>query len=282
MMSQGDNTGLSDHEMVQLRWAYENLEHPSLAARLSNLLAEPIEEAISLLPKAWKSRLDETLRANSYTTVRLAIFTMNLNGNIRPQNRVHKLLAMCTGAAGGFFGPLTLLAELPITTTLILRSIANIARTQGEDLNDMAARMACVQVFALGARTSDDEAADTGYYALRTILGLHFERDILEYAANAHGPHIPAFIELTQAIASRFGVLISDKVALQMVPIAGAASGATINYLFMKHFQDVATGHFVVRRLERKYGSECIKNLYQSLAEEEAELEKEYSPVVGW
>lgn len=281
-MSQGDNTGLSDHEMVQLRWAYENLEHPSLAARLSNLLAEPIEEAISLLPKAWKSRLDETLRANSYTTVRLAIFTMNLNGNIRPQNRVHKLLAMCTGAAGGFFGPLTLLAELPITTTLILRSIANIARTQGEDLNDMAARMACVQVFALGARTSDDEAADTGYYALRTILGLHFERDILEYAANAHGPHIPAFIELTQAIASRFGVLISDKVALQMVPIAGAASGATINYLFMKHFQDVATGHFVVRRLERKYGSECIKNLYQSLAEEEAELEKEYSPVVGW
>lgn len=281
-MTQGDNTGLTDQEMMQLRWAYKNLEHPSLAARLSNLLAEPIEEAISLLPMAWKKRLDKVLRANSYRTVRLAIFTMNLDGNIRPQNRVHKLFAMCTGAAGGFFGPLTLVAELPITTTLILRSIANIARTHGEDLTDLGTRMACVQVFALGARTSDDEMADTGYYALRTILGLHFERDILQYTANAHGPHIPAFIELTQAIASRFGVLISDKVALQMVPIAGAASGATINYLFMKHFQDVATGHFVVRRLERKYGSDLVKNLYQSLAEEEAELEKEYSPVVGW
>jgi hypothetical protein len=281
-MTQAANTGLTEHEMVQLRWAYRNLEHPSLAARLSNLLAEPIEEAISLLPKPWKRRLDEILKANSYRTVKVAIFTMNLGAEIRPQNRLHKLFALCTGAAGGFFGPLTLLAELPITTTLIIRSIANIARTQGEDLNDMDTRMACVQVFALGARTSDDESADTGYYALRTILGLHFERDILEYAANAHGPHIPAFIELTQAVAARFGVLISDKVALQMVPIAGAASGATLNYIFMKHFQDVATGHFVVRRLERKYGSDLIRNLYQSLAEEEAEVEKEYSPVVGW
>ena len=76
---------------------------------------------------------------------------------------------------------------------------------------------------------------------------LDLERDIMEYASNAHGPHIPAFIELTQAIAARFGVLISDKVAVQMVPIAGAVSAATLNYLFMKHYQDVATGHFVVQ-----------------------------------
>jgi len=268
--------------MMELRWSYQNLEHPSLAARLSNLLAEPIEEAISLLPKNWKSRLDRTLKANSYRTVRLAIFSMNLSGTIRPQNYLHKLLGMCTGAAGGFFGPLTLLVELPVTTTLILRSIANIARTQGEDLTDQDTRMACVQVFALGARTKEDESADTGYYALRTILGLHFERDILEYAANAHGPHIPAFIELTRAVAARFGVLVSDKVAIQMVPIAGALSGATINYLFMKHFQDVATGHFVVRRLERKYGSDFIRDVYQQLVEEEIELEKEFSPVEGW
>lgn len=281
-MTEGDNTILTAGEMRQLRWAYENLEHPSLAARLSNLLAEPIEEAISLLPKTWKKRLDKTLKANSYRTVRMALFTMNLRGMARPQNRLHKLFAMSTGAAGGFFGPLTLLAELPITTTLIIRSIANIARTQGEDLNDEDTRLACVQVFALGARTTDDESADTGYYALRTILGLHFERDILEYAAHAKGPHIPAFIELTQAIAARFGVLISDKAALQMVPIAGAASGATVNYLFMKHFQDVATGHFVVRRLERKYGSDVIKDLYQKLEKEEQELAQEFSPVVGW
>lgn len=57
-MTQGGAARLSDHEMIELRWVYQNLELPSLAARLSNLLAEPIEEAISLLPKAWKSRID--------------------------------------------------------------------------------------------------------------------------------------------------------------------------------------------------------------------------------
>ena len=281
-MTEGNSDRLSKRDTFELRWAYQKLEHPSLAARLSNILAEPLEEGISLLPKTWRTRLDKTLKANTYRTVRFAIFSMNLGGSVRPQNLLHKLLATSTGAASGFFGPLTLLLELPVSTTLILRSIANIARTQGENLNDQDTRMACVQVFALGARTKDDESADTGYYALRTILGLHFERDILEYAANATGPHIPAFIEFTRAVAARFGVLISDKLAVQMVPIAGAVSAATLNYIFMKHFQDVATGHFVVRRLERKYGSEFIKKEYQQLKEEEIEMEKAFSPVQGW
>ena len=117
---------------------------------------------------------------------------------------------------------------------------------------------------------------------MRTILGLHLERDILEYAANASGPHIPAFIALTRAIAARCGILVSDGVALQMVPVAGATSGALINYPFMQHFQDVATGHFAIRRLERKYGSETIRDICETLAEEEREAEKAYSPVVGW
>ncbi|MCB1858462.1 MAG: EcsC family protein [Gammaproteobacteria bacterium] len=273
---------LSDQEMRELHWAYTNLEHPSLAARLSNLLAEPLEELFSLLPKSWKMRLDKALKANSYRTVRIAIASMNLGGPARPQNRLHKLLVLGTGAAGGYFGPLSLLIELPVTTTLILRSIANIAHAQGEDLNNQDTRMACVQVFALGARTRDDEAADTGYYALRTILGFHFERDILEYASNATGPHIPAFIDFTRAVAARFGVLISDAAAVKLVPVAGAITGAGLNLIFMKHFQDVATGHFIVRRLERKHGSELIRKEYQNLMDQELEQERDFSPVEGW
>ena len=152
---------------------------------------------------------------------------------------------------------------------------------EGEDLSQTDARIACVQVFALGGRTSDDEAADLGYYGLRITLGLHFERDILEYAAGAQGPHIPAFIDLTRAIAARFGVVISDKTAVQMVPIAGAVTGAMLNLIFIRHFQDVARGHFIVRRLERKYSVESIKQEYQSLLEEEV-LAEEFSPVEGW
>ncbi len=164
----------------------------------------------------------------------------------------------------------------------MLRAIAGIARHEGEDLGQPEAKMACVQVFALGGRTREDEAADLGYYGLRITLGLYFERDILEFAANAQGPHIPGLIQIVRSIAARFGVVISDKTAAQMVPIAGAASGAMLNLIFMNHYQNVARGHFIVRRLERKYGMDFIKDAYDRIREEELLSDREFSPLEGW
>jgi hypothetical protein len=273
---------LSGTEIAELRWAYQQLEHPSLASRLSSQLGQPVEDLIGLLPVKWQARLEKTFKTNIYLTVRAALLSMDSSRPSHSHDFLHKALAMGAGAAGGYFGPLTLLIELPFTTSLMLRSIADIARSYGEDLTQDATRVACVQVFALGARTKEDEAADVGYYALRTILGLHFERDIVEYAVGAKGPHIPAFVELTRAIAARFGVVISEQMAVKMVPIAGAISGAGLNLIFMKHFQDVARGHFIVRRLERQHGVEVIKAEYQRLAAEEASRMKEFTPVVGF
>jgi hypothetical protein len=68
---------------------------------------------------------------------------------------------------------------------------------------------------------------------------------------------------MLQAVGQRFGVQISEKVAAQTVPAIGAVGGATINFLFMKHFQDMAHGHFTVRRLENKYGEELVKQEYR-------------------
>lgn len=272
---------LTDPEMVELRWAYQNLEHPSLAARLSDVLASPIEEGLKLLPKTWRRRVEKTTEANMHRTLALAVASMGHVPTVRAHNWMHKFLAIGTGAVGGFFGPLTVLAELPLTTTLIFRSIADVANSQGEDLSEPEARLACAQVFALGGRTREDEAADLGYYGLRITLGLHFE-NILEYAGPGEGVHIPIAINLVRAIAARFGVVISDQAAARMIPFAGAVSGALLNYVFIKHYQDVARGHFIVRRLERQYGVEAIRDEYQRLADEEAEAEKEFSPVEGW
>jgi hypothetical protein len=169
-----------------------------------------------------------------------------------------------------------------VTTVLMLRAIADVARGEGEDLRQPDARIACVQVFALGGRTREDNIADLGYYGLRVTMGLYFERDVLEFAAAAQGPHIPAVIQMVRAISARFGVVISDKAAAQMVPIAGALSGAVLNLIFMNHYQDVARGHFIVRRLERKHGVDTIRETYQQLSDEEAAAEREFSPVEGW
>ena len=282
VMAQGV-AALSEQEMLELQWAQKHLEHPSLAARMSSVLASSIEEALSLLPRNWRKRMDGVATTTMYQSLKLAISSIDQLGvSSSTHNRLHQLLVTSSGAAGGFFGPMLMLAELPLTTTLILRSIAEIAKSEGEDLNQNDARIACIQVFALGGRTKEDEDADLGYYALRLTLGLHFERDILEYATGAQGPHIPAVIDFVRAVAARFGVVITDKVAAQMVPIAGAVSGAMLNLIFIRHFQDVAKGHFIVRRLERKYGNDRIRDEYLKLMEDEAEAAKTFNPVVGW
>jgi len=48
-----------------------------------------------------------------------------------------------------------------------------------------------------------------------------------------------------------------------MVPIAGAVGGVALNILFSRHFQSLAEGHFTVRRLERKYGGDAVRQAYE-------------------
>ncbi len=55
------------------------------------------------------------------------------------------------------------------------------------------------------------------------------------------------------------------KTAAQAPPAIGAVGGAVINTLFIEHFRNMAHGHFVVRRLERKYGVSAVRNAYASI-----------------
>jgi hypothetical protein len=75
----------------------------------------------------------------------------------------------------------------------------------------------------------------------------------------------PAIVRLITQISSRFGVEVSEKAAAQAMPIIGAAGGALVNVLFIDHFQDMARGHFIVRRLERLHGSDMVRAAYDTL-----------------
>ena len=66
-------------------------------------------------------------------------------------------------------------------------------------------------------------------------------------------------------IAARFEFVVSQKAAAQLVPILGAAGGAIVNVLFIDHYQEIARGHFTVRRLERKYSPALIRDAYAAL-----------------
>ena len=83
---------------------------------------------------------------------------------------LHKALATASGAAGGAFGLATLPVELPVSTIIMLRSIAEIARSHGEDLSDPESALSCIQVFALGGPAASIDASESGYFAVRAIL----------------------------------------------------------------------------------------------------------------
>src|SRR5205085_1417373 len=76
----------------------------------------------------------------------------------------------------------------------------------------------------------------------------------------------PIIVRFISHVASRFGVVVTQKVAAQSIPVLGALGGAAVNYAFIDHFQDVARGHFTVRRLERRYGKALVRSEYERLA----------------
>jgi hypothetical protein len=257
---------LSSAEIANLTAAKRLLETPGMAARISNLIGAPIEHGFELLPAKWHLAVNDAARKSIETALDVALWTMDHRRANAPSNWWHKLAAGTTGAAGGAFGLPALAIELPISTTIMLRSIADIARSEGEDLTTPDARLACVQVLALGGRSKNDDGTDTGYFAVRAAMA----KAVSEAAAHLAQQGLsqkgaPAIVRLIGQIASRFSALVSEKAAAQAVPVVGAFGGAMINTLFIDHFQDMGKGHFIVRRLERFHGAEEIKRIYAGL-----------------
>ena len=147
----------------------------------------------------------------------------------------------------------------------MLRSIADIARCEGEDIRTPAAKLACVEVFALGGTESSDDAAESGYYLARAGLGKAVGEAAAFLAKGGAQGSAPAMVRLITQVAARFHIQVTEKAAAQALPIIGAAGGALINNLFMSHFQNMARAHFTVRRLERTYSPESIKADYYDL-----------------
>ncbi len=257
---------MTPEDIAALQSAVQSLEHPSLAARLSNMVGRPIELIGHMLPapatQAIVTATEKGLEAA------LAVSLRTMRGAPVPRSRLlHRVAASAAGAAGGAFGLAALPLELPLSTVIMLRAIAEIARGEGEDLSDPETSLACLQVFALGGRAGSDDASESGYFAIRGLLAktvTEAARFIAERGIAAEGS--PALVRLVALVASRFGVVVTQKVAAQAVPIVGALGGAAVNYAFVEHFQNVARGHFTVRRLERRYGKDAVRTEYERLA----------------
>ena len=257
---------MTQEDLDALQSARRILEHPGLAAKITNVIGKPVEKGMDLLPVRWSEAINDVTRKALEAALNSALATLGKTSQPRSSNLWHKMAVTATGAGGGAFGLAALAVELPISTTIMLRSIADIARSENEDLRSPATKIACLEVFALGGRSPKDDAADTGYFAVRAALAKTIS-EAAEYIAERGlaMEGAPVLIRLISQIASRFGVAVSEKAAAQAIPAIGAVGGALINLVFIDHFQDMARGHFTVRRLERVYTPEAVRSAYLAM-----------------
>ncbi len=255
---------LSPSDYVELQAAVAKLETQSFAMKVASKLGMPIEALLHRLPGRAQSAIHVSVDKALEQCLRIAVKAHRPTSAALVYKRSHTAAAAVTGAVGGFFGLPGLLVELPITTTVMLHSIVEIARSYGEDFQSAEGSLACLEVFALGPQNSHREATESAYYATRTALA-QVTREAVSYITQKGmaKESAPALLSFVGKIASRFGVEVSEKLAAELVPIAGAAGGFAINILFSQHFQSLAEGHFMVRRLERKYGREAVREDYE-------------------
>jgi len=262
---------MTEHDLETIRTAVQLLENASLAARLSNIVGKPIGLIGLALPEGASQAIAAATTKGLNAALKVALSTLQ-NRPEAASRLLHKALATASGAIGGSLGLVTAPLEVPISTIIMLRSIADIARSEGENLADPDAALSCVQVFALGARAASADAAEGGYFVVRGMLAKSMksiteaarfitERGIVEEGA-------PLLVRFIAQVAARFGVVVSQKLAAQSLPVVGALGGAAVNYAFIDHFQDVARGHFAIRRLERAYGKEAVRAQYERFRDE--------------
>ena len=222
---------------------------------------------MKMLPKKWQKTIHTATEAALMKALDVAVRTLGARKPSASSDRLHKVAAATSGAMGGAFGIAALGIELPISTTLILRSIADIAAAEGEDPRHLETKLACLTVFALGStKDKTDDAAESAYFAARSALATavtEASKYLAEKGLSKSGA--PALVRLVALIASRFGIVVTQKTAAQMFPVLGAAGGAMINTLFIGHYQDMARGHFIVRRLEKIHGAEPVRLAYEDL-----------------
>jgi EcsC protein family len=265
-LSLDETSEITVDDLEALRRAVKSLEHPSLAARLTNLVGKPVELIGYALPSFVSQAIASATSKGLDAALKVALRTLPPSHRTNSQF-LHRALATASGAAGGTFGLAALPVELPVSTVIMLRSIADIARSAGEDLSDPEAALSCVEVFALGGRAGSADASESGYFAVRSVLAktvTEAARFVAERGVVNEGA--PILLKFVTQVAARFGLVITQKVAAQALPVVGGLGGAAVNYAFIEHFQDVARGHFTVRRLERIYGKEKVRSEYDLIA----------------
>lgn len=144
---------------------------------------------------------------------------------------LNSAVSAAMGAVGGMGGLPTALAELPVTTTLLLRVINGVAAEHGFDTSEENVRFDCVHVFTAAGPLDHDDSVEIAFLSARMALS---------------GTAMQAIIA---RVAPRLATVLGQKLAAQAVPVLGAVAGAATNYAYTSYYTDMAHVHFGLHRL---------------------------------
>ncbi len=200
-----------------------------LGITVLNTIGGTAENLLDQLPSSVRGGLEGATVAALNQAMRAA----NSSRSVVPDQKswLNQAVTTALGAAGGAGGLPTALAELPVTTTVLLRVIQGVAVEHGFDPEAENVQFDCVQVFAAAGPLSADDGADLGFLSARIALTGK------------------AMQSLIANIAPKLAVVLGQKLAAQAVPVFGAMAGAATNYAYTSYYEDMAHVHFGLRKL---------------------------------
>ena len=200
-----------------------------LGMEVLNALGMKADTLIDRLPPAVNARLKETTIDALGAAMRVAHGSRSLVPD--QKGWLNTSVSAALGAAGGFGGLPTALAEVPVTTMLLLRVIEGVAVEHGFDPTSENVRFDCVQVFASAGPLEHDDGADLAFLSTRVALSS------------------TAMQAVIARVAPRLAAVLGQKLAAQAVPVLGAMAGAAVNYSYTRYYTEMAHVHFGLRRL---------------------------------
>lgn len=187
------------------------------------------EGLIDRLPTEVRNRLDKATEMALTTANRAA---HQSRGYVSDQpDWLNLAMTTAMGAAGGFGGLPSAMAELPVTTTVLLRAIQGVAAEHGFDPAEENVQFDCIQVFAASGPLGQDDGVDMAFLTSRVAIT---------------GTTVQALIT---KVAPRLALVLGQKLAAQTVPVLGAMAGAATNFAYTSYYQEIAHVHFGLRKM---------------------------------
>lgn len=269
----------------QLRFIEEAatfLEKPSSLVKATDKLGKPLDKLQDYLPQPLQQLVKQAMNTALKSALQAAIKSLpahKVNSNTwieahevtKRKAWRHTAAVTTTGAISGALGTAALLVELPLTTSLILRSISSMAQEWGHDLRQPEIQMQCLYVFTLGSsHTSADDEMDAAYISARlayhglirelaSFISTHSLKDVL-FALETGT--LPALVKFASLFIPALERTLLRGVLSKGIPVISAIGSAALNAGFCQYFTRAARYHFGLMHLESRYGEQRVHDHY--------------------